>query len=347
MRIYIVFLFILSILHNEVFAMKEKNQDWAIGFIGTKHPVNPKEEGAYTRSALKSLKKVFPDRKIIYIDYNSPEILNNNEIGKLAISMFDHDSSFKSLSSSDVVRHVKMNVVEFMKKNKIRYIIGPGDYYNYSVAPFHKTNNREIVTAAVSKILLKNQAYGIMICGSMQGLVYTQGVELAPVSSMIGKNNAKLHVSADPDPAADGVRLTSVSLNKDSYLAGLLKDDLKERDEKNNIKIGFPSAHTQAINVSTTNLKKLTSLGMKISGMSKDGMVMAIEYKHPSSKNPNLFAFQDHPEALLHYGCGDVLESKIKRGLIQKNTIAYARASCKFFHHVLNLPVDDLNVLVG
>ncbi len=179
---------------------------------------------------------------------------------------------------------------DFIEENNITKVIIPGNYYNLDSAPFAPNSNRQDVTGLLVKIAGEQKIRLLGICGGLQGIVHSQGIELVKVKDI--KGDVEKHLISDPNPQSPTVPLGKVRLNPFSNLAKIIQSHI-DSDLNGWMNLYLPDAHSRVINNSVENIMRLENAGYRVIGFSQDGMIEIIE-----DKVGNVH-FQGHPEGLV------------------------------------------------
>lgn len=263
-----------------------KNNDIVVGILKTEKETYPKELGLS-----QNIYEMFNNFgvKTILIDYN--KLINLKKINEESIYFAKQD---KILAQKLTLDRIKFEVERFIKEHKINRIFIPGNYYNLHSEPFPPTPCRQIVTEAIVRIVDDNPSIHLLgICGGLQGIMHSKGIEVIRVSDMVDdEKKQKSHLKSAPNPQIENVSLQQIKIVPNSRLAELVSKFLTP-DENGWFSACFPDAHSGAVNNSYENRRKIELLGYKVVGFANDGIIEAIEDKHGN------IHFQSHPEALV------------------------------------------------
>ena len=230
---------------------------------------------------LSTHKETYPHE--LGFSYNIIEMLDS--LGATPI-MIDYNQLVKD--GDDLEKSVRT----FIKENKITHVIIPGNYYNLDAPPYAPNTNRQDATAIISRIADEGTIYLMGICGGLQGIMYSKGIEIVKVENING--NLKKHlISNATHPHSAGTPLHKVRINPVSRVAKILEKTDVNRDKNGWIYLYLPDAHSRVLNNSKENIQKISAAGYKIVGFSDDGMIEIVEDKFGN------IHFQDHPEGLV------------------------------------------------
>ncbi len=233
-----------------------------IGFLSTKKETYPHELG-YSENITDMLETL--GAQTIIIDYN-------DLVAK----------------GGDLDEHVR----NFIKENEITRVVIPGNYYNLDAPPYAPNKNRQDVTVIVTQMADEGLIYLMGICGGLQGIAHSKGIEIVKVENING-NLEKHLISNDKHPHTFDTPLHKVRINPASRLAKVLEGSDVPKDENGWIYLYLPDAHSRVLNNSTENIAKIEAAGYEVVGFSDDGMIEIIEDKFGN------IHFQDHPEGLV------------------------------------------------
>lgn len=213
--------------------------------------------------------------------YNIVEMLDDLKTHTILI---DYNELVRQKGDLEVV------VRSFIKDNNLRHVIIPGNYYNLDAEPFAPNTNRQDVTTILAKMAKTEEIYLMGICGGLQGVMHSEGVEIVKVDNIDG--NVDNHLISNPDPHSENVPLHRVRVDPTSRLANIIHRHV-DTDEHGWISLYLPDAHSRVVNNSMENIEKLITQGYRVVGFSNDGMIEMIEDSFGN------IHFQGHPEGLL------------------------------------------------
>ncbi|UOD98434.1 gamma-glutamyl-gamma-aminobutyrate hydrolase family protein [Ehrlichia ruminantium] len=265
--------------------IKYDQKDIVVGLLSTKFPTYPNEDK--TAAEITQLLQSYRVR-VVLMDYNVLMESVKDEIIKRNKSYVGQNYQ---VSRYSIIEDV---VEEFIKNNRINRILIPGNYYNISSFPISPSLDRQLVTNAIVQIVNKNNCIHLFgICGGFQGIMDANGVKIRPVDSMLNSEiSVASHRISMPNPRNVDANLHKIIVFSHNRLSGIL-NYLNDELNKSTQVIYLPDAHSEAVDNSIENIKKIYSLGYKIVALSEDGIIEAIEDKYG-----NIYV-QFHPEYLL------------------------------------------------
>lgn len=188
-----------------------------------------------------------------------------------------------------------------IKEQKISGILFPGDGFNYDAHPYHPQPKARPRYSKILVEIAKEQGIPLVgACGGLQAVMYSEGINLKRVSSMVGHDHAKNHTLSETHTNLSNVDFLAQNCREQEVIEGTkLYSFLKKAEANaginNDGKPYFmnPEAHGGAIDLDPTNINKLKEKGYKISARSPDKIIQGVEHA-----KYNITLFQGHPEAL-------------------------------------------------
>ncbi len=211
---------------------------------------------------------------------NIPEMLN-----KLGAETIIIDYNQLARGSENIENSIR----GFIKKQGIKRVIIPGNYYNLNTEPYPPNTNRQDATAVVTKMANEGEIYLMGICGGLQGIMYAEGIKLTGVDSFDLSN----HTLSEEGYQEKNVALGRVKVTQDSRIAQVLSKHKKLFNKGGSAEFYTVEAHHNMVDNNSQNIEKLHQLGYKVVGHSKYGVIEAIEDRFGN------IHFQGHPEGLV------------------------------------------------
>ncbi|MGL9732762.1 MAG: glutamine amidotransferase [Wolbachia sp.] len=262
------------------------NDNIVVGLLKTEEEIYPHEI-----DLSQNIYKMFNNLgvKIVLIDYN--KIIS---LKKIKTELFNLAKQDEILLKKLTLERIKVEVTKFIKEHKINRIFISGSYCNLHSEPFPPTLFRQFVTEAIVKIVDNNPTIHLLgICGGLQGIMNTKGIEVMSVANFVNdKEKQGSHSKLAPNPQQESISLQQIKIIPNSRLAEVVAKFLPH-DENGWFSTYFPDTHSEVVSNTSENRKKLELLGYKVAAFSSDGVIEVIE-----DKNGNIY-FQSHLEALV------------------------------------------------
>ncbi len=280
-------LIIVLLLSNIIYADVSESayqidSDIVVGLLKTEKEAYQHELGLF-----QNLYEMFNNlgAKTVLIDFNLKKIQEES------LSLTKQD---KLLAEKLMLDQIKIKVGHFIKKYKINRILILGNCYNLHSEPFPPTPCYQLVIEAIVKIVDDNPTIHLLgICGGLQGIMSTKGIEVVHAKNFVNNEEQKgSHLKSVPNSQQEGISLQQIKIIPNSRLAEVVAKFLPP-NENGWFSAYFPGAHSWLVSNTSENRKKLGLLGYKIAAFSNNGIIEAIEDKHG-----NIY-FQSHPEGLI------------------------------------------------
>ena len=214
------------------------------------------------------------------------------KLGAENITLLDYNKIIKNAGGAGAgMAAIRDSLSGFLRENGVDRVLIPGNYYNVVSPPLPPTPNRQLVTDAMISLIDDGANLRFLaICGGLQNVLHSQHIKLNRVRDILGSDKmADSHNIADPDPRLPGVPLMRVRALPGTKLESIVRKVNLGGD----LVFYLPDAHKEAIDNTPENIKKLRALGYKISAVSEDGIIEALE-----DERGNIL-IQMHPEYML------------------------------------------------